>query len=191
MHPPVTVPEGAPLPDPTLSDPTLPDPSGAPAPSDFGALGLSQPILRELRRLGIETPFPIQSAVVPDVLAGRDVAGRAPTGSGKTLAFGLPLVNRLTDAAPTRPTALVLAPTRELAEQISRELMPFAKAVGHWTLAVYGGVGYRTQVGALERGTELVVACPGRLEDLLSMGAIDLSDVQTVVVERIGAPGGR
>ena len=86
------------------------------------------------------------------MLAGRDVAGRAPTGSGKTLAFGLPLVSRLADAAPTRPTALVLAPTRELAEQISKELVPFAKAVGHWTLAVYGGVGYRTQVGALERG---------------------------------------
>ena len=149
----------------------------------FSELGLPDTMLQRLQRSGFETTFPIQSAVIPDVLAGRDVAGRAPTGSGKTLGFGLPMVARLRDAAPKRPVALVLAPTRELAEQIMKELTPFAKAEGHWTVAVYGGVGYGTQTTALKRGTELVVACPGRLEDLLSMGALDLRDVTTVVVD--------
>ena len=149
----------------------------------FSELGLPDTMVRRLQRSGFATAFPIQSAVIPDVLAGRDVAGRAPTGSGKTLGFGLPMVARLRDAAPKRPVALVLAPTRELAEQIMKELTPFAKAEGHWTVAVYGGVGYGTQTSALNRGTELVVACPGRLEDLLSMGALDLRDVTTVVVD--------
>jgi len=149
----------------------------------FTELGLPSETLRCLHKQGFEEAFPIQAAVIPDVLAGRHVAGRAPTGSGKTLAFGLPIVARLRDAAPKRPTALVLAPTRELAEQIMKELVPFTKAHGHWSVALYGGVGYGTQTGALQRGAELVVACPGRLEDLLSTGAIDLSDVDTVVVD--------
>ena len=149
----------------------------------FADLGLPDTILRRLHRNGMEMTFPIQAAVIPDVLAGRDVAGRAPTGSGKTLGFGLPLVANLRDAAPKRPTALVLAPTRELAEQIMKELTPFAKAEGHWSVAVYGGVGYGAQTSALAKGTELVIACPGRLEDLLSMGALSLADVTTVVVD--------
>ncbi len=149
----------------------------------FSDLGLPEAILHRLHRQGIEHTFPIQAAVIPDVLAGRDVAGRAPTGSGKTLGFGLPLVAGLRDAQPKRPTALILAPTRELAEQIMKELVPFAKAAGHWSVALYGGVGYGTQISALKRGTELVVACPGRLEDLIQMNAIDLSDVDTVVVD--------
>ena len=149
----------------------------------FSELGLPERIVRQLARTGLETTFPIQAAVIPDVLAGRDVAGRAPTGSGKTLGFGLPLVANLRDAAPKRPTALVLAPTRELAEQIMKELTPYAKAEGHWSVAVYGGVGYGTQTSALNRGTELVIACPGRLENLLSMRAVNLSDVETVVVD--------
>jgi superfamily II DNA/RNA helicase/cold shock CspA family protein len=149
----------------------------------FAELGLPTSIVQRLEKQRIERPFPIQAAVIPDALAGRDVAGRAPTGSGKTLGFGLPLVARLTDARPKRPVALVLAPTRELAEQIMAELVPFAKGEGHWATAIYGGVGYGGQRKALERGTELVVACPGRLEDLIQMRVIDLSDVTTVVVD--------
>lgn len=149
----------------------------------FRDLGLPAAIVRRLESQGKHTAFPIQAAVIPDALAGRDVAGRAPTGSGKTLGFGLPLVARLVDARPKRPVALVLAPTRELAEQIVAELVPFAKAAGHDATSVYGGVGYGAQRQALDRGVELVVACPGRLEDLLQMGAIDLRDVDTVVID--------
>ncbi len=159
--------------------------SGAPATDlpTFADLGLPDSILRLLDRQGIDMPFPIQAAVIPDALAGRDVAGRAPTGSGKTLGFGLPVVAGLVDARPRHPVALVLAPTRELAEQIMAELVPFAKAAGHAAASVYGGVGYGNQRKALDRGCELVVACPGRLEDLMQMRAIDLSDVTTVVVD--------
>jgi superfamily II DNA/RNA helicase/cold shock CspA family protein len=167
-----------------LDDATVVAPSSTDlADIPFADLGLPERIVRQLDRSGFTTAFPIQSAVIPDVLAGRDVAGRAPTGSGKTLGFGLPMVANLRTAESKRPTALVLAPTRELAEQIMRELTPYAKAQRHWTVAVYGGVGYGTQTQALARGTELVIACPGRLEDLLQMGAVDLSDVETVVVD--------
>ena len=126
---------------------------------------------------------PVHRLVIDIEQVGRDVAGRAPTGSGKTLGFGLPLVAGLTDAASRRPVALVLAPTRELAEQIMAELSPFCRAAGHFAASVYGGVGYGNQRKALDRGTELVVACPGRLEDLMQMGAINLSDVTTVVID--------
>jgi len=149
----------------------------------FSELGLPESILRRLESEGKSTAFPIQAAVIPDALAGRDVAGRAPTGSGKTLGFGLPMVARLNDARPKRPVALVLAPTRELAEQIMAELTPFARVAGHATVSIYGGVGYGNQRKALDRGVELVVACPGRLEDLIKMRAIDLRDVATVVVD--------
>lgn len=149
----------------------------------FSELGLPDSILRRLESEGKSTAFPIQAAVIPDALAGRDVAGRAPTGSGKTLGFGLPIVARLTDARPKRPVALVLAPTRELAEQIMAELTPFARAAGHTTVSIYGGVGYGNQRKALDRGVELVVACPGRLEDLIKMRAIDLRDIATVVID--------
>ena len=157
---------------------------GAPAPTvTFRELGLPDRIVGELDRAGIEAPFPIQAAVIPDALDGRDVAGRAPTGSGKTLGFGLPLVAGLSRAAKRRPVALVLAPTRELAEQITEALEPFARATGHRTTSIYGGVGYGRQRSALDRGVELVVACPGRLEDLLQLGDLDLGDVTTVVVD--------
>lgn len=154
-----------------------------PADETFADLGIPPSICTKLDRNGIATPFPIQAAVIPDVLAGRDVCGRAPTGSGKTLGFGLPLVARMLDARRRAPVALVLAPTRELAEQISRELTPYAAALGHQVAAVYGGVGYRDQRRALDQGVELLVACPGRLEDLLQMGALTLDDVATVVVD--------
>src|SRR5690606_10372266 len=123
-------------------------------------------------------PSPIQTAVIPDALAGRDVIGRAPTGSGKTLAFGIPLVTNLAPATRRRPTALVLAPTRELAQQICNELAPLAETRGHAATAVYGGVGFGPQRSALDGGAELLVACPGRLEDLISMGAVSLADVR-------------
>ncbi len=121
--------------------------------------------------------------MIPDALAGRDVTGRAPTGSGKTMAFGIPMVANLRPGRRRRPTALVLAPTRELAEQIASALRPLARARRHRVVSIYGGVGYGPQRQALEAGASLVVACPGRLEDLLSMGALRLDDVEQVVVD--------
>jgi superfamily II DNA/RNA helicase len=151
--------------------------------SAFGALGVADDLCARLTAAGILEPFPIQSAVIPDALAGRDVTGRAPTGSGKTLAFGIPVVTNLARGSRRRPTALVLAPTRELAEQIATELRPLAKARRHEVVSVYGGVGYGPQRKALDAGAALVVACPGRLEDLLSMGALRLDDVRQVVID--------
>jgi superfamily II DNA/RNA helicase len=153
-----------------------------PAPT-FRALGVPDDLCHALATAGIEAPFPIQAAVIPDALARLDVTGRSPTGSGKTLAFGLPLLVNVPPARPKRPTALVLAPTRELAEQIAAELGPLARVRGHEVVSVYGGVGYGPQRKALGRGAEIVVACPGRLEDLLNMGALRLDDVVHVVVD--------
>jgi superfamily II DNA/RNA helicase/cold shock CspA family protein len=149
----------------------------------FGALGVPDDLTARLGAAGITTPFDIQAAVIPDALAGRDVTGRAPTGSGKTLAFGIPLVANLRPAQRKRPTALVLAPTRELAEQIAAELRPLARARRHDVVSVYGGVGYGHQRKALDNGAELVVACPGRLEDLLTMRALSLESVTQVVID--------
>jgi superfamily II DNA/RNA helicase len=149
----------------------------------FADLGVPSDLCARLDAAAITEPFPIQSAVIPDALAGRDVAGRAPTGSGKTLAFGLPLVIRLRPAQRRRPTALVLAPTRELAEQITSELRPFVRERRHAVVSVYGGVGYGAQRNALDSGAELVVACPGRLEDLIQSGVVSLSDVNQVVID--------
>ena len=149
----------------------------------FGALGVPDDLTARLVAAGITDPFAIQAAVIPDALAGRDVTGRAPTGSGKTLAFGIPLVANLQPAQRKRPTALVLAPTRELAEQIAAELRPLARARRHEVVSVYGGVGYGAQRKALDNGAELVVACPGRLEDLLTMRALSLESVTQVVID--------
>ena len=149
----------------------------------FAALGVPDDLCAPLERAGITTPFPIQTAVIPDALAGRDVCGRAPTGSGKTLAFGLPLVAGLQSASNRRPTALILSPTRELADQIANELRPFVRARNHAVATVYGGVGYGPQRKALAAGAELVVACPGRLEDLINTGDIMLDRVTHVVVD--------
>ena len=154
-----------------------------PSPAGFGALGVPDDLAARLAASGITDPSPIQVAVIPDALAGRDVIGRAPTGSGKTLAFGVPIVARLDGAKPHRPTALVLAPTRELAQQITNALGPLAQERGHVATSVYGGVGFEPQRKALARGAELVVACPGRLEDLIRMGAVALGDVRHVVVD--------
>lgn len=147
----------------------------------FAHLGVPDSILNALKRRGITNPFEIQSVTIPDALTGRDICGRAPTGSGKTLAFGIPLVAGVERAEPKRPRALVLAPTRELAEQITEEIRTFAGSVR--IAAVYGGVGYGGQFKALRQGVEILVACPGRLEDLIEQRAVDLSAVNMVVLD--------
>ena len=147
----------------------------------FAELGVPESICQALARNGITEPFAIQTATITDALAGRDVCGRAPTGSGKTLAFGIPLVVRVDRAKPRLPRALVLAPTRELAEQIHEELRTFAGQVRIGV--VYGGVGYGPQIAALRRGVDILVACPGRLEDLIEQGLVDLGHVDHVVLD--------
>lgn len=149
----------------------------------FDDLGAPRRIVESLADRGITEPFPIQAAVLADALAGHDILGRAPTGSGKTLAFGIPVVTRMDQGRRRRPTALILSPTRELAEQIAEELRPLAEVMGHSVAAVYGGVGYKHQRQALDRAASLLVACPGRLEDLLEMQALSLGDVRHVVVD--------
>lgn len=151
--------------------------------STFADLGVSAEIIRTLARRDITEPFPIQSAVIADGLAGRDVSGRAPTGSGKTLGFGIPLIQRVGQGRPKRPRGLVLAPTRELAEQIATELRPLAKAEGRFLTVIYGGVGYGPQRQAMKRGVDIVIATPGRLADLIGEGTIDLRDVDIVVLD--------
>ena len=147
----------------------------------FAQLGVPASIVTAIARRGIHTPFEIQAAAIGDGLAGRDVCGRAPTGSGKTLAFGIPLVVGIGRAEPKRPRALVLAPTRELAEQIATEIRTFAGPVR--VGVVYGGVGYGRQFDALRQGIDILVACPGRLEDLIGQGAVSLSAVDRVVLD--------
>ena len=147
----------------------------------FARLGVPDSICRALTERGITQPFDIQTAVLADALAGRDICGRAPTGSGKTIAFGIPLVANVGRARPHRPLALVLAPTRELADQIMMELRSFSGGV--CVAVVYGGVGYGNQVQSLRRGVDILVACPGRLEDLIEQGVVSLDAVEMVVVD--------
>jgi superfamily II DNA/RNA helicase len=154
---------------------------GAPLSLTFAQLGVPQNIVAALDRRGITNPFEIQEATLVDALEGRDVCGRAPTGSGKTLAFGIPLVAKVSRATPRRPHALVLAPTRELAEQITVEMRTFSGPTR--ISAVYGGVGYGAQYNALRQGVDILVACPGRLEDLIAQKAVNLADVNFVVVD--------
>jgi len=155
--------------------------------SSFADLGVPAPLCATLARRGIHEPFPIQAATLPDALAGRDVAGKAPTGSGKTLAFGLVIAARAATAArlePRRPRALVLVPTRELAAQVQRELTALIDERAHGAVAaIYGGVGYGPQRKLLTRGVSAVVACPGRLEDLLATGDVRLDAVDVVVLD--------
>jgi superfamily II DNA/RNA helicase len=158
----------------------------------FADLGLGQNIVRVLGELGAETPFPIQAATIPDVLAGRDVLGRGRTGSGKTIAFGAPLVERLLQMQAgsnarrefgRAPRALILAPTRELALQIDRTVQPIARSVGLFTTQVYGGVPYARQLGALQRGVDIVIGTPGRVGDLAAQGKLDLSETVVTVLD--------
>ena len=152
-------------------------------PVTFTDLGVSADITSRLTDQGVTEPFPIQAATIPPALDGRDICGRAPTGSGKTLAFGIPLVTRVSKAKPSKPRALVLAPTRELAAQIERALTPLAATRQRRVAAVYGGVGFGAQLAALRRGADIVVATPGRLADLIERRHIDLCDVEIVVVD--------
>jgi superfamily II DNA/RNA helicase len=153
-----------------------------PLPS-FADLGLSASVVDALGRRGISRPFPVQRAVVPDVLAGHDVLVRSPTGSGKTLAFGMPLVDRVAAAGrPATPSALVLAPTRELAAQIVDELAPIAQARGLTVTAAYGGTGLPRQARLAGR-SHILVATPGRLEDLIARRALGLDRVQLLVLD--------
>lgn len=153
----------------------------------FADLGVPASLVSVLEQQGITTPTPIQAATLPDSLAGRDVLGRGRTGSGKTYGFLLPLVARL-DAAklpamPRKPRALILAPTRELVGQIHASLVPLARAAGLSSVVVYGGVGQNPQVTALKKGVDIVIACPGRLEDLMQQGFADLSAVEITILD--------
>ncbi len=156
----------------------------------FADLGLGDNIVRALAGLGAEKPFPIQAATVVPILEGRDVLARGRTGSGKTIAFGAPLVESIlrSQAGKRRefgraPKALIMAPTRELALQIDRTVQVLARSVGLFTTQVYGGVPQARQVGALKKGVDIVIGTPGRIEDLLNQGKLDLSDVQVAVLD--------
>ncbi|HEV2089226.1 MAG TPA: DEAD/DEAH box helicase, partial [Cryptosporangiaceae bacterium] len=162
--------------------PTLDD---VPTTPSFADLGLPAPMVAALRRHGLTAPFPIQTATIPDVLAGRDVLGRGATGSGKTLAFGLPMLVRLSGGRshPKRPHGLILVPTRELAMQVTDALSPAADALGLKVRPIVGGMAMGKQVDQLRRGLDLVVATPGRLEDHLRQGTCDLSAVETTTLD--------
>ncbi|MCL2541603.1 MAG: DEAD/DEAH box helicase [Nocardioidaceae bacterium] len=154
--------------------------------SSFIDLGVPADLTDVLKGLGIETPTPIQAATLPDSLAGRDVLGRGRTGSGKTFAFLLPVVARLSGGQRARsrtPRALIMAPTRELVTQIEESLRPLAEVSGLKVRTVFGGVGQNPQVNALRAGVDIVVACPGRLEDLIQQGHCDLSQVEVTVLD--------
>src|SRR6201996_661595 len=151
----------------------------------FADLGVRRPIVSALAARGITDPFPIQVATLPDTLAGRDVLGRGKTGSGKTLAFSIPLVTRLSEGnrRGSQPSGLVLAPTRELASQITATLEPLAAACGLRVTTIFGGVSQHRQVVALKSGVDIVVACPGRLEDLMKQRLISLDAVEITVID--------
>ncbi len=155
--------------------------------SGFDGFGLPSRIVAALGDAGIVEPFPIQSATLPDSLAGRDLLGRGRTGSGKTLAFVLPILARLstsgTPRTPGRPRALVLAPTRELASQINATIVPLAAILGMRSTVIFGGVGAGGQVSALRNGVDILVACPGRLEDHMRTGACNLRNVEITVLD--------
>jgi len=151
----------------------------------FADLGIAAPLVNALSKQGIMHPFPIQIATLPDALAGHDILGRGQTGSGKTLAFGLALLNNLNGkvAKPHKPLALVLTPTRELAQQIDEVLMPLARSIGHESVVVAGGMSYSKQITAMRRGTAILVATPGRLIDLLNKGEVQLDQLQITVLD--------
>ena len=157
-----------------------------PRPTSFAELGVPAAIVEALSASGITQPFAIQAETIPDLVDGRDVIGRAPTGSGKTLAFGIPAVAMALERGPARkkrPRVLILAPTRELAGQIHDELAPMLAAVGRHGLAVYGGVGLQPQINRLSSGVDVLVATPGRLEDLIQQRVVSLAEVEYVVID--------
>ncbi len=149
----------------------------------FAALGIAPDLAAALAVAGINEPFPIQVLTIPDALAGRDICGKARTGSGKTLAFGLPLLQLVARSRPCRPQAIVLVPTRELAGQIARALAPIAASRRVRITAIYGGASLNRQADILRTGVDIVIATPGRLNDLLERGALTLHEVRTVVLD--------
>jgi superfamily II DNA/RNA helicase len=157
----------------------------APAATSFAAAGVPAPLVAALAEAGITTPFPVQAAALPDALAGRDILVRGQTGSGKTLGFCIPLTARLADGytSACRPRGLVLVPTRELASQVHAVLAPLATAVGLSVATIYGGVPQRPQVDSLRDRADIVVACPGRLADLIEQGHCHLGDVEITVLD--------
>ncbi|WP_063039641.1 DEAD/DEAH box helicase [Nocardia grenadensis] len=160
-------------------------PANTAAAQTFTDLGVPADIVAKLAAGGITEPFPIQNASLPDTLAGRDVLGRGKTGSGKTLAFGIPVVALLAGAprTPGRPAGLILAPTRELATQIAATVAPLAEVCGLRVTTVFGGVPVNRQIKALKQGVDIVVACPGRLEDLMQQRALSLDAVRITVLD--------
>ncbi len=157
----------------------------APRASSFAAVGVPAPLVAALAATGITVPFPIQAATLPNALAGRDILGRGQTGSGKTLGFCIPLAARLADGytSACRPRGLVLVPTRELASQVYAVLAPLAESVGLSVATVYGGVPQKPQVAKLRNRADIVVACPGRLADLIEQGHCHLGDVDISVID--------
>ena len=152
----------------------------------FKELNLSAPLLRAVQEAGYETPSPIQAAAIPPVLAGRDLMGCAQTGTGKTAAFALPMLDRLTANAPRRKgavRALILTPTRELALQIGESFEAYGKYLKLRSTVIFGGVGQAPQVEALKKGVDILIACPGRLNDLIGQGHIDLSNLEVFVLD--------
>ncbi len=151
--------------------------------STFSDLGVPAAYNEVLSRQGITEPLTIQTATIPAALQRRDICGKAPTGSGKTLAFGIPLVVNTERSLPRRPKSLVLVPTRELASQVHEVLGDLLGHERKRVVSIFGGTGYREQVRALQKGVNIVVACPGRLEDLIERGDVRLDDVTTVVLD--------
>ena len=156
--------------------------------AEWEEMGLHPRLLETLVQMGAISPFPIQQATIPAAISGRDILGRGKTGSGKTIAFAVPLITKLVAQGsqprkPNRPRALVLAPTRELADQIDKTLSQLAKAVGFYTTCIYGGMPQRRQEIAMQRGVDILVATPGRLEDLMAQRIVDLRDVETLVID--------
>ena len=150
--------------------------------ASFIGLGVPQRMVEGLAQRGIDKPFPVQAATLPDALAGHDICGRAPTGSGKTLAFGLALALRLKRGKPGRPVGIVLVPTRELAAQVALEISLLCAGTDLRVAAVYGGAGYGPQVKAA-RAASIVVATPGRLEDLIDRRDLNLGDISIAVLD--------
>jgi len=156
--------------------------------AEWEEMGLHPRLLETLIQMGAVSPFPIQQATIPAAISGRDILGRGKTGSGKTIAFAVPLITKLVAQGsqprkPNRPRALILAPTRELADQIDRTLSQLARAVGFYTTCIYGGMPQRRQEIAMARGVDILVATPGRLEDLMAQKIVDLRDVETLVID--------
>ena len=152
----------------------------------FNELNLSAPLLRAVQEAGYETPSPIQAAAIPPVLSGRDLMGCAQTGTGKTAAFALPMLDRLTANAPRKKgaiRALILTPTRELALQIGESFEAYGKYLKLRSTVIFGGVGQAPQVEALKKGVDILIACPGRLNDLIGQGFIDLSELEIFVLD--------